>query len=367
MSSPSHVHRIVLTGGPCGGKTTALNRLRDRFQSLGWRVFLVPETATLMAGGGVQLAPKALASVLHLQSNILRVQLMLEDSFFDIAGAAEGPAVVFCDRGAMDNAAYMPEAAWEVLLDERGWTPISLCHRYDAVIHLVTAAIGAESAYTTANNTARSESPEKARERDECTRKAWIGHSRLYVIDNSTSFDDKVRRVIEVVSHQLGVPAPARRLRKYLVRPCPVLPLHAVEVEIELTCLLTSDGSEARLSRRGQGRSFSYAHAVTSPAAQGSISRERPLTGREYFALLAQADPERRPVKKRRRCFLYENHYFEFDDYREPIADLHLLQTEVNAEAEPRMPPFVQVEREVTDDRRYTVASIAAGSLNAKE
>ena len=47
MSSTAALHRIALTGGPCGGKTTALTRLRDRFQSLGWRVFLVPETATL--------------------------------------------------------------------------------------------------------------------------------------------------------------------------------------------------------------------------------------------------------------------------------------------------------------------------------
>src|SRR5207302_9587462 len=117
--------------------------------------------------------------------------------------------------------------------------------------------------------------------------------------------------------------APARRLRKFLVRPCPSLPVHFVEVEIELTCLRTSDGSEARLRRRGQGRSFSYAHTTKSPPEQGGNVRETPLTGREYFAMLAQADAERRPVKKRRRCFLFENHYFELDDYREPTASLH--------------------------------------------
>ena len=362
MTGMARGYRIVLTGGPCGGKTTALNRLRDRFQSLGWRVFTVPETATLMSAGGVQLGNIPPGGVIRRQSNFLSVHLALEDSFFDIAAETGEPAVVFCDRGAMDYSVYMPDAAWQALLDERGWTPISLCQRYDAAIHLVTAAIGAESAYTTANNAARSETLEQARKRDESTRRAWIGHPHLHVIDNSTGFDDKVRRVIEVVSHRIGVPAPARLLRKFLVRPCATLPVHSVEIEIELTCLRTSDGSESRLRRRGQGKSFSYALTIKSPATEGGNVRETPLTGREYFAMLSQADPARRPVKKRRRCFLYDNHYFEFDDYREPVADLYLLQVELNADAQPQMPPFVEIEREVTGETRFTTATIAARS-----
>ena len=46
--------RLVLTGGPCGGKTTAQNRLATFFESLGWRVFRVPETATILLNGGVR-------------------------------------------------------------------------------------------------------------------------------------------------------------------------------------------------------------------------------------------------------------------------------------------------------------------------
>ena len=48
------VHKLVLTGGPCGGKTTAQNRLATFFESLGWRVFRVPETATILLNGGVR-------------------------------------------------------------------------------------------------------------------------------------------------------------------------------------------------------------------------------------------------------------------------------------------------------------------------
>ena len=45
----------MFSGGPCGGKTTAQNRLATFFESLGWRVFRVPETATILLNGGVDL------------------------------------------------------------------------------------------------------------------------------------------------------------------------------------------------------------------------------------------------------------------------------------------------------------------------
>lgn len=38
--------KIVLTGGPCAGKTTALSKLEQHLLELGYFVFIVPETAT---------------------------------------------------------------------------------------------------------------------------------------------------------------------------------------------------------------------------------------------------------------------------------------------------------------------------------
>ena len=47
------VHKLVLTGGPCGGKTTGQAHLATFFESLGWKVFRVPETATVLMSGGI--------------------------------------------------------------------------------------------------------------------------------------------------------------------------------------------------------------------------------------------------------------------------------------------------------------------------
>ena len=47
------IHKLVLTGGPCGGKTTGQAHLATFFESLGWKVFRVPETATVLMSGGI--------------------------------------------------------------------------------------------------------------------------------------------------------------------------------------------------------------------------------------------------------------------------------------------------------------------------
>ena len=64
----------------------------------------------------------------------------------------------------MDPCAYMTEDTWQYVLNENGWNTVNLRDkRYDAVIHMVTAADGAEEFYqsnvggSASNNNARYE------------------------------------------------------------------------------------------------------------------------------------------------------------------------------------------------------------------
>lgn len=52
----SEIYRICLTGGPCAGKTTALSMLHEKLEPT-YKVFLVPELATLTAMGGYDIRP----------------------------------------------------------------------------------------------------------------------------------------------------------------------------------------------------------------------------------------------------------------------------------------------------------------------
>src|SRR5262245_12975962 len=116
------IYRIVLTGGPCGGKSTSLSSIAERMQGLGFQVYRIPETATLLLGGGVSVADVSTSQLVGIQEGILHVMMALEDTFHGIARSTGRPAIILCDRGTMDVSAYLPRDAWTALLDEQNWT-----------------------------------------------------------------------------------------------------------------------------------------------------------------------------------------------------------------------------------------------------
>jgi CYTH domain-containing protein/predicted ATPase len=358
MAAP--IYRIVLTGGPCGGKSTALSLVTERMQGVGFPVYRVPEAATLLLGGGIRIQGATPAQLVDAEEGVLRVMMALEDAFHAAARSTDRPAIILCDRGTLDVSAYLPREAWEALLDEQGWTAVGLRdRRYEAVLHLVTAADGAEAFYTTENNAVRAETPEQARVLDRRLRDAWVGHPRLRVIDNSTDFAGKVQRVVAAVSQVAGVPEPREIERKFVLRGGAdggKLPVHFEEFEIEQTYLVSQDGYEARVRRRGQHGSATYTHTRKRPAVAGQrVKVEHQITGREYIAYLAQADPARRTLRKRRRVFLWANRYFEWDIFVDPRPGLQLLEVEMDSPDDPvELPPFLEVEVEVTHDVRYS-------------
>jgi CYTH domain-containing protein/predicted ATPase len=366
VTSDIPLHRVVLTGGPCGGKTTALAHIAERLQSLGLGVYLVPEAYTLLNTGGASARGASTEQLLRFQASQLRLMIAMEDAFLEIARAAGRPAVLVCDRGTLDIAAYVPPGAmWQAILDENGWSVTDLRdRRYDAVIHLVTAANGAEAFYTCANNPARTETPEQARAVDLRLQNAWVGHPRLWVIDNSTPFADKVRRVVAAVCRVVGLPEPVQRQRVFLVRRAPAvsdMPVRCEEVEIEQTYLRTGDGSEARVRRRGQYGAYAYTHTVKRPFHAGQrVQVERRISARHYLSLLAEADPGRHTVRKRRRCFLWQNQYWELDLFVEPRPGLMILQAEIEDDRGLVAPPFLEIDREITGEAAFTNYALAA-------
>jgi hypothetical protein len=75
----------------------------------------------------------------------MRLQIALEDTYLDIAQMIDGqPVVILIDRGLLDGSAYVSQNNWQALLDDLGCNIVMLRdNRYDAVLHLVTAADGA--------------------------------------------------------------------------------------------------------------------------------------------------------------------------------------------------------------------------------
>ena len=115
----------------------------------------------------------------------------------------------------------MSPEKWDKLLEKRDVQCVSELRegRYNAVYHLVTAAEGAEQFYTLENNAVRTETPELARELDNMTRTAWVGHPNLKIFDNSTGFEEKLQMVVEETAKLVGLPAQMQRVTtKFLLK-----------------------------------------------------------------------------------------------------------------------------------------------------
>lgn len=355
----NEIKRIVLTGGPCAGKTTALVKVIEHFTSLGFKVFTIPEVPTIFSQAGMNYLTENKALFYEGEKATLEMQLAFEDKFMRMADQCTEPTVVVCDRGTMDISAYMSAEMWDEITAAVGTTSVELRQRYDAVLHLVSAADGAEQFYTTANNAQRYEQMNEeglriARELDKKVIKAWTGHPHLRVINNHEDFDKKLNRVLKEISHVLGIPQRIEEERKYIVEVVGEIP-DCIESEITQTYLVADPDCEIRLRRRGWQGKFVNVHTTKKRVAGDEVLvTERQVSNNLYESLLQQADPYRQTIRKNRKSFIWKGQFFELDKYEQPINDLIILETKGVADQETvKFPPFIRVKEDITGNTRY--------------
>jgi predicted ATPase len=173
--------RIVLTGGPGGGKTTAADLLR---RELGDRIVIVPEAATILFAGGFPRSEQWDANR-AAQSAIFHVQRNLED----VQSALFPERALLCDRGTVDGAAYWYDGE-DAFFRHVGTTLDAELARYDAVVFFETAAVAGLS--IEGGNPVRNESLSQAVALDGRLRELWQRHPRFTLVPHTTSFLKKI-------------------------------------------------------------------------------------------------------------------------------------------------------------------------------
>ncbi len=185
--------RIVLTGGPGGGKTTAADLFR---RELGERVVVVPESATILYSGGfprstdIDVKKRTQLAIYQVQQRLEEVQ---ETHFRD--------RILLCDRGTLDGAAYWPNSI-EGFLKSMGTTLEAEYARYDAVIFFETAAVGGMS--IEGGNPIRTETMAQAVEIDRKLKSVWEKHPRFVHIPHHPSFLHKITMGLKELSFIAG-------------------------------------------------------------------------------------------------------------------------------------------------------------------
>lgn len=273
------IFRLVITGGPCSGKSTCMEYFKAELERMGYTVFCLPEVATMLMTAGARLwltpdeakvekrvmeekekqeklreeyvrsalrpifsagseggttndktgivpipppgakspptgnavppnPPPAVTTSTDdarsalkelLQRRVLQNMLVHEDTFVDIAVGFNTPTVILIDRGTLDGSAYCVRSDWDSILCSTNYNEEELVEaRYDAVMHFVTAADGAEKFYTLENNGTRHETVSEAVAQDGMTRRAWRSFPYVHIIDNSTAFQPKLNRALRL-------------------------------------------------------------------------------------------------------------------------------------------------------------------------
>lgn len=258
------------------------------------------------------------------------------------------------------------------------------------VLHLTTAANGAESFYESGPETPRTEGAEAARALDERIRNAWLGHPNHTVLYNGEGgFEGKLRALIAAVSRLVGLPATGRKARKFLLKPGSRVSkdeLKQAGVECKTFTIEkcypllpgsggSGGGSEdtgyTYVRRRSSEEGFaSYGETRVEVRDGETIELKRVLKASEYARMVSYADPARHIVRTQRTCFSVGSLSVYIERFLSPHQGLQVLYVQAE-QAERDRPldlpsPLRQaIETEVTGERQYSAYHLSLAAAKS--
>lgn len=173
--------KIVITGGPGGGKTTALDLFQREYRG---KVKIVPESATILYQHGL-MRESAPERKKLLQESIYKMQITLEDIYRSL----HTKCLLVCDRGTIDGLAYWPSDEESFFKSINSSMEKELA-RYDAVIFFQTGASHGND--MASNNPYRQEDSNLAILLDERLKTIWKRHPEFHYIPSNSSFMRKI-------------------------------------------------------------------------------------------------------------------------------------------------------------------------------
>ncbi len=192
---------IVFTGGPCAGKTTTIEAVKEDLENKGYYVLHLNECATELINGGIRPFGENALSVFDFQNEVLNLQLYKEKRYFDIVKKFpdDKECIILIDRGILDNKGYLGSELFSQLLQKNNLKEEHIAEHYDMVIHMVTVATEVRNKYNTSTNSARFENPEEAIDLDKRISEVWKNSKNFKLIEATDVIEEKISEVLSLI------------------------------------------------------------------------------------------------------------------------------------------------------------------------
>lgn len=202
--------KVVLTGGPGGGKTSVLNAIKNltiteegykNIIKLGdkkIKLVTISETATELISSGIP--PTEAERIYDFQDILFEIQKSKEESSIkSLRFGYDTDIILFLyDRGLLDGMAYLDKKGeFEDIMASKDVKELDILDKYDLVVDLLSTATCAPEKYGFESNEARFEDVEWAKSVDRKTSAAWVGHRNMKLFDSGVSLEEEVNNVIE--------------------------------------------------------------------------------------------------------------------------------------------------------------------------
>lgn len=347
------IKKIVITGGSDAGKTTAMNWIQNNFEKKGYKVIFIDSAAKEFINDGVLKGE--LKSTLKYQSIVIDMQIAKEKIYEEAAKQLPFEKILLvCKRGTIDAKAYMSNRDFEYMLKERNLNEVELRDAYDAVFHLVTSASGAEE-YFLIDDPLRDNLIEEAKRIDDQIINAWTGHKYFRVIDNRSTFQNKMKQLIKEISLFLGEEGPYETQRKFLIKK-PDLDLlnklhNCNKVKVIEIYLNEEKNTISKLIQRGINSNYTYSKITINK--DKNVETEIRLTQDAYIEELINIDTSKKIIIKDRYCLTVNSVYYEIDIY-EHLKDKAICEVELTRTSELQLPSIIEVIEDITNNEEYT-------------
>lgn len=205
-----NIHKIVLTGGPCAGKTKVIEGITKKLKK-NYYVITIPETASEQINNN--MFPQGNQNHnFKYQENILQAQLTKEQVAMNYAQSIidnnldilknKKDVIILYDRGIMDNRAYLTHQEYNNLLQTYNINELEYLNKYDLVFDLISTATAKPELYEL--NDTRYETIEEAALKDQLTSSAWLLHPNLYTIMPTDTIEEKIKIIYTHIINYLN-------------------------------------------------------------------------------------------------------------------------------------------------------------------